>query len=67
MKRKFEFIIGLFALLSVVYKLIQCPNCEDSILWFKVSGWVYILFWAIIAVIIFVEVYRENYVKVDKN
>lgn len=63
MKKKFAFVMGLFALLELIYKLIKCPSCESEIFWFQVPGFVYLLFWGILATIILYDVYKANRVK----
>jgi len=67
MKRKFEFVMGLFASIEVIYKMIKCPSCEESILWFEVSGLVFTVFWAAIAIILFYGVYKENWTEKERN
>ncbi len=63
MKKKFEFIIGLLALSEVTYKIINCPNCEDNLLWIQVPGLVHILFWGLGTIIMFYKVYKANWAK----
>ena len=62
MKGKFNLVIGLVALASVVYYLVMCPsvNCNEKIFMFEVSSIVYLLFWATIAVVLLYEVYQQN-------
>jgi len=62
MKGKFNLVIGLVALASVVYYLVMCPsvNCNERIIGFQVPGMVYLLFWGTIAVVLLYEVYQQN-------
>lgn len=66
MKAKFTFVIGIIMLIELIYKLITCPTCEDSIFMFKVPGLVKILFLAVLAAGCFYNVY-DNRVKIVKE
>lgn len=66
MKKKVELIIGIIALLNVIYKMIVCLTCDDRIFFFEVSWIVYILFWISIAVATFYEVYKANWGGIKK-
>jgi len=59
--------MGLFALIEVVYKLIKCPNCDESILWFEVSGLVFIIFWTAVAIILFTMYIKRTGQKKKRN
>lgn len=67
MKKKIEFAIGLLAVTEVVYKLAECPSCEDNLLMFKVPGYVHLLFWGFGATMIFYNVYKANTIKEEEQ
>jgi len=66
MKNKIEFMLGLLALSEVTYKIANCPNCEDNLLWFQVPGFVYILFWGLGGIAMFYNVYKANWANKEK-
>jgi len=66
MKKKFAFVVGLFSASQVIYKMITCINCEENILVFTVSGWIYILFWGVLATLILYDVYKVNRIKKEE-
>lgn len=67
MKKIINLVIGLMAVASVIYKLVQCPSCDDRILGFTVPGYVYILFWSALAVVLLFAFYKENWVDKQKD
>lgn len=67
MKKKFAFVVGLFALSQVIYKFVTCINCEETILLFTVSGLVFILFWTVLSVLILYDVYKVNWAEKKKD
>ena len=67
MKKKFDLVIGLFALANVIYKLIQCPSCEDHFFFFNVPGFVYILIWTFLAGVLLYGVYKANWGNMEES
>ena len=67
MKKKIEFIVGIIALLQVIGKIVICPSCDDNFLWFQVSGLLFILIWGFLAVIIFYDVYKANWIEKENR
>lgn len=66
MKEKFNLIIGIFASIEVIYKLVTCANCEDQIFGFEMPGIVYILIWTIISIVLLYRVYAANWGKKEE-
>jgi len=62
MKGKFNLVIGLIGIASVIYYLVMCPalDCKERIIAVEVSGIVYLLFWGVLSVILLYGVYKEN-------
>lgn len=60
MKKKLEFAIGIIALVEVFHKLMTCPSCEDTFFWINVPGYVYLLLWLFLAILILYGVYKAN-------
>jgi len=65
MKGKFNLVIGLIGILTVVYYLYNCPtiDCDERILGFMVSGIIYLLFWGVLSIMLLFNVYKENTTK----
>jgi len=66
MKRKFSFVMGLYLILEIVWKLATCANCEDNIFMFQVSAFIKYLFLAILATGCLYPVYVENWAKKEE-
>ena len=61
MKKKFDLVIGIIGVFNVLYKLATCPSCADRILWFEISGPVYLIIWSTISIIVLYGFYQANW------
>ncbi len=66
MKKKFSFIVGLFALSQAIFKVVTCLSCDDSIFGFKIPGLLYVLFWTFLSIVILYDVYKVNWANKQK-
>lgn len=60
MREKFNIIVALFAIGTVIYKLFNCIECEERFLLFDVSGTTYLILWTIIAATLGYGIYQDR-------
>lgn len=60
MREKFNMIVALFAIGTVIYKLFNCIECEERFLMFDISGYAYLMIWTVIAIVLAFGVYQKR-------
>ncbi|SOE19786.1 hypothetical protein SAMN06298216_0289 [Spirosomataceae bacterium TFI 002] len=60
MREKFNIIVALFAIGTVIYKLFNCIECEERFLMFDISGYAYLMIWTVIAIVLAFGVYQKR-------
>ena len=56
-------LIGLIAMLNVIYKIATCLNCDERILGFEIPGIVYLAIWSVVAASSCIGFYKANWVE----
>lgn len=60
MRSKLYFIVGIFLVAEIIYKLVRCPSCDGDFFGYGVSGYTYLAVIALLASVILYSGYQEH-------